>query len=128
MFYLDASKPELVMAYFVEYIFIPTLHFRLRRDLSSMVNRIANLLLRNGVTKGAVVSIYMCGDHSCLILFPKSLLEIRIFCGSLSLITPSLNVRPVSPLAVASMLACVRIGALHNVVFAGFSAEALAGR
>merc|ERR1719471_1836036 len=26
------------------------------------------------------------------------------------------------------MLACVRIGALHNVVFAGFSAEALAGR
>ena len=38
------------------------------------------------------------------------------------------SARPVSPLAVASMLACVRIGALHNVVFAGFSAEALAGR
>ena len=33
------------------------------RDLSSMVNRIANLLLRNGVTKGAVVSIYMCGAN-----------------------------------------------------------------
>ena len=64
------------------------------KDLSSMVSRISNLLLRNGVTRGAVVSIYM----------------------------------PVSPLAVASMMACVRIGALHNVVFAGFSAEALAGR
>ncbi|XP_030297762.1 acetyl-coenzyme A synthetase 2-like, mitochondrial [Sparus aurata] len=35
---------------------------------------------------------------------------------------------PVSPLAVASMLACARIGAVHTVVFAGFSSEALAGR
>ena len=35
---------------------------------------------------------------------------------------------PVSPQAVAAMLACARIGALHNVVFAGFSAEALAAR
>lgn len=35
---------------------------------------------------------------------------------------------PVSPLAVASMLACARIGAVHTVVFAGFSAESLAGR
>uniref|UniRef100_A0A3Q3F3D2 Propionate--CoA ligase n=1 Tax=Labrus bergylta TaxID=56723 RepID=A0A3Q3F3D2_9LABR len=35
---------------------------------------------------------------------------------------------PSCPLAVASMLACARIGAAHNVVFAGFSAEALAGR
>ncbi|XP_040836969.1 acetyl-coenzyme A synthetase 2-like, mitochondrial [Ochotona curzoniae] len=35
---------------------------------------------------------------------------------------------PVSPMAVAAMLACARIGAIHNVVFAGFSAESLAGR
>ena len=35
---------------------------------------------------------------------------------------------PVCPLAVATMLACARIGAVHNVVFAGFSAEALAAR
>uniref|UniRef100_A0A8C2WKP7 Propionate--CoA ligase n=1 Tax=Cyclopterus lumpus TaxID=8103 RepID=A0A8C2WKP7_CYCLU len=35
---------------------------------------------------------------------------------------------PVSPLAVAAMLACARLGAVHTVVFAGFSAEALAGR
>ncbi|XP_045185651.2 acetyl-coenzyme A synthetase 2-like, mitochondrial [Mercenaria mercenaria] len=35
---------------------------------------------------------------------------------------------PQSPVAVAAMLACARIGAIHNVVFAGFSAEALAGR
>ncbi|XP_062267120.1 acetyl-coenzyme A synthetase 2-like, mitochondrial [Platichthys flesus] len=35
---------------------------------------------------------------------------------------------PTCPLAVASMLACARIGAAHNVVFAGFSAEALSER
>ncbi|XP_057559894.1 acetyl-coenzyme A synthetase 2-like, mitochondrial isoform X2 [Hippopotamus amphibius kiboko] len=35
---------------------------------------------------------------------------------------------PVSPLAVASMLACARIGAIHNVIFAGFSAGSLVGR
>ncbi|XP_072265535.1 acetyl-coenzyme A synthetase 2-like, mitochondrial [Pyxicephalus adspersus] len=35
---------------------------------------------------------------------------------------------PASPLAVASMLACARIGAVHTVVFAGFSAESLSGR
>lgn len=35
---------------------------------------------------------------------------------------------PVSPLAVAAMLACSRIGAVHSVVFAGFSADALASR
>ncbi|CAB1416027.1 unnamed protein product [Pleuronectes platessa] len=35
---------------------------------------------------------------------------------------------PISPMAVAAMLACARIGAVHTVVFAGFSSEALAGR
>ncbi|XP_027709688.1 acetyl-coenzyme A synthetase 2-like, mitochondrial isoform X2 [Vombatus ursinus] len=35
---------------------------------------------------------------------------------------------PVSPLAVAAMLACARIGAVHTVIFAGFSAESLSGR
>lgn len=35
---------------------------------------------------------------------------------------------PVSPQVVAAMLACARIGAVHNVVFAGFSAQSLAGR
>ena len=35
---------------------------------------------------------------------------------------------PCCPMAVASMLACARIGAIHSVVFAGFSAESLASR
>ena len=35
---------------------------------------------------------------------------------------------PTGLMAVAAMLACVRIGAIHAVVFAGFSAESLASR
>lgn len=35
---------------------------------------------------------------------------------------------PVSPIAVASMLACAKIGAVHSVVFAGFSSDSLAAR
>ncbi len=35
---------------------------------------------------------------------------------------------PMVPQAVYSMLACARIGAIHSVVFAGFSAASLAGR
>ncbi|MBP9706855.1 MAG: acetate--CoA ligase [Oligoflexales bacterium] len=35
---------------------------------------------------------------------------------------------PMLPEAAFAMLACMRIGAIHSVVFGGFSAEALAGR
>ena len=35
---------------------------------------------------------------------------------------------PMIPEAASAMLACARIGAVHSVVFAGFSAEAIAGR
>ena len=35
---------------------------------------------------------------------------------------------PMIPEAIVSMLACARIGAIHCVVFAGFSAEALSSR
>ena len=35
---------------------------------------------------------------------------------------------PVTPLAVAAMMATARIGAVHSVIFAGFSSEAVAAR
>ncbi|XP_048456711.1 acetyl-coenzyme A synthetase 2-like, mitochondrial isoform X2 [Rhincodon typus] len=35
---------------------------------------------------------------------------------------------PVSPIGIAAMLACARIGAVHTVVFAGFSSRALSER
>ena len=35
---------------------------------------------------------------------------------------------PMCPLGIASMLACARIGAVHSVVFTGFSSDALRER
>ena len=35
---------------------------------------------------------------------------------------------PVTPVAVAAMMATARIGAVHSVIFAGFSSEAIASR
>ncbi len=35
---------------------------------------------------------------------------------------------PCGPVAIAMALACSRIGAVHSIVFAGFSADALASR
>jgi acetyl-CoA synthetase len=35
---------------------------------------------------------------------------------------------PMIPEAAVAMLACARIGAIHSIVFAGFSPDALAGR
>ena len=58
------------------------------------VCQIANALLRSGVQKGEIVTIYM----------------------------------PMIPELAMTMLACSRIGAVHSVVFAGFSAEALGQR
>ena len=63
-------------------------------ELSAQVQRLANVLKANGVTKGHRVVLYM----------------------------------PMIPEAAFAMLACARIGAIHSVVFGGFSAEALANR
>ena len=64
------------------------------RELSDQVNRMANVLLSQGVTHGDRVVIYL----------------------------------PMIPEAAVAMLACARIGAIHSVVFAGFSPDALANR
>ncbi|HHS93902.1 MAG TPA: acetate--CoA ligase, partial [Rhodobacterales bacterium] len=63
-------------------------------ELSEKVNRLANVLLSQGVMRGDRVVIYM----------------------------------PMIPEAAYAMLACARIGAIHSVVFAGFSPDALANR
>ncbi|KPU82771.1 acetyl-CoA synthetase [Marinosulfonomonas sp. PRT-SC04] len=63
-------------------------------ELHDKVNRMANVLLSQGVMRGERVIIYM----------------------------------PMIPEAAYAMLACARIGAIHSIVFAGFSADALANR
>ncbi len=71
----------------------PALHITYN-DLYDKVNRMANVLLSQGVMRGERVIIYM----------------------------------PMIPEAAYAMLACARIGAIHSVVFAGFSPDALANR
>jgi acetyl-CoA synthetase len=64
------------------------------KQLLAEVNKCANALKANGITKGDRVCFYM----------------------------------PMIPQVAIAMLACARIGAIHSVVFAGFSANALAER
>jgi len=71
----------------------PALHITYN-ELSEKVNRLANVLLSQGVMRGDRVVIYL----------------------------------PMIPEAAYAMLACARIGAIHSVVFAGFSPDALANR
>ena len=63
-------------------------------QLYKRVNRFANVLKSNGITKGDRVCIYL----------------------------------PMIPDLAISLLACARIGAIHSVVFAGFSSSALSSR
>ena len=64
------------------------------KQLSERVNKFANVLKQQGITKGDRVCIYL----------------------------------PMIPELAIAVLACARIGAIHSVVFAGFSATALATR
>ena len=64
------------------------------QQLYREVNRFANVLKKNGVSRGDRVSIYM----------------------------------PMIPELAIAMLACARIGAIHSIVFGGFSAQALRSR
>ena len=63
-------------------------------ELSSEVNKFANVLKELGAMKGSRICIYM----------------------------------PMIPEAAYAMLACARIGAIHSVVFGGFSPESLKDR
>ncbi len=63
-------------------------------QLHKMVVDFSGVLVRNNISKGDRVCIYM----------------------------------PMAPEAVVAMLACARIGAVHSVVFAGFSAQSLSDR
>jgi acetyl-CoA synthetase len=64
------------------------------RELHAEVCKFANVLKKQGIKQGDVVSIYM----------------------------------PLTPELPIAMLACARIGAVHSVIFGGFSAEAIADR
>ncbi|MFD1614100.1 acetate--CoA ligase [Gelatiniphilus marinus] len=71
----------------------PTEHITYKQ-LHERVNKMANVLKSQGISKGDRVCIYL----------------------------------PMIPELAISILACARIGAIHSVIFAGFSATAIASR
>lgn len=81
-----------------------------------------------------VIVVVVISTPVCLAVCPRELLEMTCRLAN-TLKSHGIHkgdrvaiYMPVSPLAVAAMLACARIGAVHMVVFAGFSSDALAGR
>ncbi|KAJ3072417.1 acetyl-CoA synthetase [Podochytrium sp. JEL0797] len=71
--------------------------------------------------------------QDCKISYGELLVQVSRFANALRSLGVSKGdtvaiYLPMIPQAVYAMLACARIGAVHSVVFAGFSAESLAGR
>lgn len=100
------------------------------------LNASENCLDRHLLEQGDKIAIYWEGDdpsQSKKITYKELYKDVCKFSNSLR----KLNVKkgdrivlyiPMIPESIVSMLACARIGAIHSVVFGGFSAEALASR
>jgi len=100
------------------------------------LNVSANCLDRHLATRGDQVAILWQGDDPAehrRLTYRELHREVSIFANVLK----KLGVRkgdrvtiylPMIPEAAVAMLACARIGAIHSVVFGGFSPDALAGR
>ena len=109
---------------------------RIRWFADGMLNASFNCLDRHLPARAGRVAILWEGDdpaESRAITYAELHAEVCRLANALS----SLGVRagdrvsiylPMVPEAAVAMLACARIGAIHSVVFAGFSPEALAGR
>ena len=110
--------------------------FRIRWFDGGQINVSANCLDRHLATRGDQVAILWEGDEpgeSARITYRA--LHDRV-CRMANVLT-SLGVGrgdrvtlylPMVPDAAAAMLACTRIGAIHSIVFGGFSSDALADR
>ena len=110
--------------------------FRIRWYADGELNVSANCLDRHLETKGEQVAIVWEGDdptntrrityrelHSEVCRFANALQALGVVKGDR--ITIYL---PMIPEAAVAMLACARLGAVHTIVFGGFSPEALASR
>ncbi|HEY6643849.1 acetate--CoA ligase [Povalibacter sp.] len=110
--------------------------FRIRWFYDGKLNVSANCLDRHLTKRGDKVAIIWEGDDPKLSehITYRELYERVCQCANA---LRSLGVRkgdrvtiylPMIPEAAVAMLACSRIGAIHSVVFGGFSADSLAGR
>ena len=100
------------------------------------LNLAANCLDRHLAERGDQTAIIWEGDdasqskhityrelHADVCRFANALLDLGIKKGDVVAIY-----MPMVPEAAVAMLACARIGAIHSVIFGGFSPEAVAGR
>jgi acetyl-CoA synthetase len=110
--------------------------FRIRWYYDGKLNIAANCLDRHLTKRGDKTAIIWEGDDPKLSerITYRQLYEQVCQCANA---LKSLGVKkgdrvtiylPMIPQAAAAMLACARIGAVHSVVFGGFSADSLAGR
>lgn len=110
------------------------LHIRWYDD--GTLNACYNCVDRHLETKGDAVAIIWEGDDPSVdltITYAELHQRVCKFANSLKALGAKKGDRvtiymPMIPEAAVAMLACARIGAVHSVVFGGFSPEALAGR
>jgi len=110
------------------------LHIRWYED--GMLNVCYNCVDRHLESKGDDVAIIWEGDdpgRDLKITYSELHERVSKFANSLKALGAKRGDRitiymPMIPEAAVSMLACARIGAVHSVVFGGFSPDALAGR
>lgn len=110
--------------------------FKIRWFEDGTLNTAANCLDRHLDKRGDQVAIIWEGDDpkdDRKITYKELHAEVSRFANALR----ALNVKkgdvvciymPMIPEAAVAMLACTRIGAIHSVVFGGFSPDSLAGR
>ncbi len=110
------------------------LHIRWYED--GQLNVAANCLDRHLAERGDKTAIIFEGDdptESRRISYRELHLEVCKFANTLKHLGVDKGDRvaiylPMIPEAAVAMLACARIGAVHSVVFGGFSPDSLAGR
>ncbi len=110
------------------------LHIRWYYD--GTLNVCYNCVDRHLETKGDDVALIWEGDdpnHDLKITYRDLHARVSRFANALKALGAKRGDRitiymPMIPEAAISMLACARIGAVHSVVFGGFSPDALAGR
>ncbi len=111
--------------------------FRIGWFLGGKLNICANALDRHLEARGDTPAIIWEPDHPSTpgrtLTYRELHAEVCKFANALKAQGASKGDRvtiylPMVPEAAIAMLACARIGAVHSVVFAGFSPDALAGR
>ena len=111
--------------------------FHIRWFEEGQLNLCANALDRHLDARGDQVAIYWEPDTPTeadrTITYRELHRDVCLFANALKARGVNKGDRvtiylPMVPEAAVAMLACARIGAIHSVVFAGFSPEALAGR